>query len=124
MEDPQTVPSTPVPPPAVATSTGLADNVAGALAYITIIPAILFLILEPYNKRPFVKFHAFQCIGLAVCSLIFSAVMIIPILGWIAGVLGHITVLVFWVICIIKAYQGVKFKVPVVGNFVEDLAKQ
>ena len=124
MEDPQTVPSTAVPPPTVAASSGLADNVAGALAYITIIPAILFLILEPYNKRPFVKFHAFQCLGLALCSLIFSAVMIIPILGWIAGVLGHITVLVFWVICIIKAYQGVKFKVPVIGNFVDDLAKQ
>ena len=41
---------------------GLTDNVAGALAYLTIIPAILFLVLEPFNKRRFVRFHAFQSI--------------------------------------------------------------
>jgi hypothetical protein len=34
--------------PAV-TAPGLADNVAGMLAYVTIIPAIIFLVLEPYN---------------------------------------------------------------------------
>ena len=27
---------------------GLSDNAAGGLSYITIIPAIVFLILEPY----------------------------------------------------------------------------
>lgn len=122
MEDPQTVPSTPVPPPAVTVNSGLADNVAGALAYVTIFPAILFLILEPYSKRPFVKFHSLQCIGLALCSLIFSAIMIIPILGWIIGAVGHVTVVIFWIISIIKAYQGERYKVPIVGNFVENMA--
>lgn len=120
MEDPQGLSS--APPPAAAANAGLADNVAGALAYITIIPAILFLILEPYNRRPFVKFHSLQCIGLAICSIIFSAIFVIPILGWIVGAVGHLVVLVFWVISIIKAYQGVKYKVPVVGNFVESMA--
>ena len=40
---------TPVPPQAA--QTGLSDNTAGALAYITIIPAIIFLVMEPYNKN-------------------------------------------------------------------------
>jgi uncharacterized RDD family membrane protein YckC len=48
MEDPQAVPSAPT---AVAAADGLADNAAGALAYITVLPAILFLVLEQYNKR-------------------------------------------------------------------------
>jgi uncharacterized membrane protein len=120
MEDPQVASS--VPPPAV-TDSGLADNVAGALAYITIIPAILFLVLDQYNKRPFVRFHAFQCIGLAVVAFALSVIMIIPILGWIIGILGDLTLLVMWIMCIVKAYQGQRFKVPVIGNFVENMAK-
>ena len=120
MEDPQVVPS--VPPPAAAES-GLADNVAGALAYITFIPAILFLVLADYNKRPFVRFHAFQCLGLYVCAFACGIVMIIPILGWIVGFVGYITLLVCWIMAIVKAYGGQRWKVPIIGNFVENIAK-
>ena len=117
MEDPQTVPSTPAPPPpSVAAASGLADNVAGALAYITIIPAILFLVLPDYNKRSFVRFHAFQCICLAVCSF----VGIIPILGWIVD----FALFICWIIAIFKAYGGERWKVPVLGNFAEKFASQ
>src|SRR6202034_1698887 len=50
-------------PVAVATTgSGLADNVAGMLAYVTIIPAIIFLLVEPYNRNRFVRFHAWQCV--------------------------------------------------------------
>ena len=123
MEDPETVPSTPAPPPVVAAESGLSDNAAGALAYITIIPAILFLVLEPYNKRPFIRFHAFQCIGLAVCAFALSLIMIIPILGWIVGVLGDLALFVCWILCIIKASKGLRWKVPILGNYVENIAK-
>ncbi len=123
MEDPQTVPSASAPPPAVALDSGLSDNAAGALAYITIIPAILFLVLEPYNKRPFVRFHAFQCIGLALCAFACNLIMIIPILGWIAGLLGDLALFVCWIMCIVKASKGERWKVPLIGNYVENIAK-
>ena len=43
--------------------TGMEDNVAGALCYLVgFITGVLFLVLEPYSKRPFVRFHAFQSI--------------------------------------------------------------
>ncbi len=48
--------------PAQTTAGGLTDNVAGMLAYVTIIPAIIFLVTEPYNKSRFVRFHSFQSI--------------------------------------------------------------
>ena len=32
------------------------------LAYFTIIPAIIFLLIEPYNRNRFVRFHSFQCL--------------------------------------------------------------
>jgi len=120
MENPEVISSTP-PPPAAAG--GLADNVAGALAYVTIIPAILFLVLEPYNKRPFIRFHAFQCLGLAVIAFALHFLMIIPILGWIVALVGDLCLFIAWVLCIVKAYQGVKFKLPLLGDFVENLAK-
>src|SRR5580698_7529036 len=50
--------------PAAPAASGatMADNVAGMLAYITIIPAIIFLVMEPYNKSRFVRFHSFQSV--------------------------------------------------------------
>jgi uncharacterized membrane protein len=37
---------------------GLSDNAAAGIAYITLIPAILFLILEPFKRSAYVRFHA------------------------------------------------------------------
>jgi uncharacterized membrane protein len=123
MEDPQAVPSAPSP---VAAAGGLTDNVAGALAYVTVIPAIAFLIMDPYNKREFVRFNAFQCICLAVCWVVLMFICgIIPILGWfvLLPIVG-LTMLITIILCIVKAYSGVKFKVPVIGNFAEKFAQQ
>src|SRR5205085_9536160 len=54
------------PAPVASQGSGLSDTVASGLAYITIIPAILFLIIEPYNRNKTIKFHALQCLGLAL----------------------------------------------------------
>jgi len=111
-----------VPPPA-STGSGLADNVAGALAYVTIIPAIVFLVLEPYSKNPFIRFHAFQNIALCVCWIIASVIMIVPIIGWIIGALLFLVLFVAWVLCLVNAFQGKRFSLPILGPFVENLAK-
>jgi uncharacterized membrane protein len=105
------------PPPAQASGEGLSDNAAGALAYVTIIPAIIFLVMAPYNQKPFVKFHAFQCLGLAVTSFVLGFINIIPILGQIIFLIGLLALFVLWVLCILKASQGNAFKLPVIGNF-------
>lgn len=119
---------TPPPPPgypngyaqaqqAPTSSEGLSDTAAGALAYVTIIPAIIFLVMAPYNQKPFVKFHAFQCIGLAICWFCLGLVFIVPILGWIVGGLGFLCLLVCWILSIVKASQGSAFKLPVISEF-------
>jgi uncharacterized membrane protein len=106
-----------------ASASGLADNVAAALAYVTIIPAILFLVLEPYNRNPFIRFHSFQSLGLGVAWVVSSMLMIIPVLGWIVAPILMLVLFVAWVICIMKAYQGQMFKLPVIGNIVEGMAR-
>jgi uncharacterized membrane protein len=96
---------------------GLSDSAAGAIAYITIIPAILFLVMAPYNTKPFVKFHAFQCLGLAVTGFCLGVIGVIPFIGWIIFGLGWLCLFVCWILCLVKASQGSAFKLPLIGDF-------
>jgi uncharacterized membrane protein len=109
-------------PTSPAASSGLSDNAAGALAYVTIIPAIIFLVMEPYNRNPFIKFHAWQNIFLCVVVVVLGVIGIIPILGWIIFFVGWLAVFVFWIIAILQASKGVKYKIPVIGNIAEKQA--
>jgi uncharacterized membrane protein len=125
----------PAAPAATVTNTGgMADNVAGMLAYITIIPAIIFLVIEPYNKNRFVRFHSWQNIFLHIAALvcwialfIIAAVLaVIPILGHIVAFLLwmglSIGFLVVWIILLIKANGGQMYKLPVIGDLAEKQA--
>lgn len=110
---------------------GLTDNVAGALAYFTFIPAIVFLVLEPYNKNRFIRFHSFQCLfvsaALIAVSIGLGILSFIPFLGLITIPLHFLLGLaafVLWLILTLKAYQGQKFKLPVVGDMAEQQAGQ
>lgn len=107
------------PPPA---NDGLTDNVAGGLAYITVIPAIIFLLLAPYNRRGILRFHSFQCIFLFGAVIVSSLLHLIPFLGWILGTILYLVVIVFWIIACVQAFLGKKFVVPVVGPLAEQAA--
>ncbi len=102
---------------------GLSDTAAGTLAYVTIVPAIVFLIMAPYNTRPFVKFHAFQCLGLFAVGFCLGIVGVIPILGWIVWLLGSLTLLVVWILSLVKASQGRYLKLPVISQFAAEQAR-
>ena len=108
---------------------GLQDNMACALCYILgFITGIIFLVLEPYNRNPRIKFHAFQSIffNLAWVALmiflsiisafmsVFALIMVpIHLLIWLGGFLIYLYLM--W-----KAYQGEMVVLPVIGP----LAKQ
>jgi uncharacterized membrane protein len=109
----------PYPPQPVITPAdqGLSDTAAGALAYVTFIPAIIFLVLAPYNTRPFVRFHAFQSLGLAVAWMALGIIGMIPVLGWIVLLVGMLVLFVVWILCIVKASQGSYMKLPAISDF-------
>jgi uncharacterized membrane protein len=99
------------------------------LAYVTIVPAIVFLVLEPYNKSRFIRFHSFQCIFFTVAWIALwialNIIVHIPLLGWLTiliwpliGLAG----LVIWIVLLLKAYQGQMFKLPVIGDIAEKQA--
>jgi uncharacterized membrane protein len=102
------------------TSSGLDENVAGALAYaLGWISGLVFLLIEPANK--FVRFHALQSlIVFGSLSLLWFITLSIPFLGWfIALVIVPPVSLILWLFLMFKAYQGERFKVPFAGEIAQ-----
>ncbi len=126
-------PAAPVPPapPAYANSaapsTPMEENVAGMLAYFTIIPAIIFLLVEPYNRNRFVRFHSFQCLFTCAALIVLHILLsffgyFIPVLMFgVWGLLG-LAELALWILLVVKAYQHEMFKLPIVGDLAEKQA--
>jgi uncharacterized membrane protein len=129
----------PLPPPITSTSapaagsSGLSDNAAAAIAYITIIPSILFLVLDPYKRIPLVRFHSVQNLVLVVAwTIIWVAIAIIeivlhfiPLIGILFMLVNFFVFVVFfiaWLLALIKAAQGQFFKLPFIGDFAAKLA--
>lgn len=125
----------PPPPPAVplaaadpaVTAAPLAENIAGMLAYFTIIPAIVFLLVEPYNRNRFVRFHSFQCLftcgALIVIHIGLSIIAYaLPLLVLPIYMLLGLAELALWILLVIKAYQHEMFKLPIVGDMAEKQA--
>ncbi len=110
------------PPPPPGASAGLSPNAAAAIAYFTFIPAVLFLIIEPYNKIPLVRFHSFQSIGLTIVAFILHVairLVTLPFGYWMDAILQGLvsTVLFFvWLFVVLKASRGEWTKLPVIGD--------
>jgi len=108
--------------------TGLAPNIASLLCYICMpITSIIFLLIEKDNQN--VKFHAWQgtAFGVGYILVLIALEILAAILGAIASVLGIIVgffipiiglvAFIVWIVCLIKAYQGERWRIPVVGDF-------
>ena len=131
-------------PPAIAkSSTGLDENVAALLSYVfTWVSGLIFFVMEKESRL--VRFHAMQAILLgATVTVIFIALWIVSfilgiIVGQVSGLLGvlvsgitfllglvfFIAAVIGWILCLIKAYGGQYFKLPVLGNFAEKFSQK
>jgi uncharacterized membrane protein len=109
--------------------TGLTDDAASGLAYLTFVPAIIFLVVPPYNQSAKVRFHSWQSIFLAVAWfaiwIVLAFIGFIPFLNLIDVVLFPLIglgFLILWLIVMINAFNGKRFKVPVIGDLAEKQA--
>jgi uncharacterized membrane protein len=119
--------------PAVSSQSGLAENVAGLLCYV--LGWVTGLIFFLTDKRPFVRFHAAQSI------VVFGALMILRIIvgmmfvtsglagigtGFSLGIMlsGLLSIvgLVLWILLMVKAYQGERYRLPIAAEFADKLA--
>ncbi len=127
--------------PASVTSvqqSGLSQNTAALLSYVLgwLTGLIFFLV----DKRPYVRFHAAQSIitfaGLHILRVLLGMAFGV---GWWFGDFGHmghawlawpifsligIATFVLWIVLMVKAYQGQRFKLPLAGDLAESLAGQ
>lgn len=115
---------------------GLSENAAATLSYVLgWITGLVFLLID---QRPYVRFHAAQSLvtfgGLHAIRIILGMVFGFGLIsggmmGWtqfslglaMISLLGLLT-LVLWIVCMIKASQGERFKLPLAGDIAENLA--
>jgi uncharacterized membrane protein len=100
-------------------STGLEENVAGFFCYILgFVSGIVFLVVE--KESSFVKFHAKQStVTFLILLVIFLVFWWIPVIGFLL----LIAILVLWLFLMIKALQGERYLLPIVGQMVEEKTK-
>jgi uncharacterized membrane protein len=112
--------------------TGLTDEVAGGLAYFTFIPAIIFLVVAPYNQKASIRFHCWQSILLTAAAIVIDIALAI-VLGIIAFIIPWYLIgpiwwlirlawLIIWLLPVVNAFQGKRFKLPIIGDFAEKQA--
>lgn len=118
------------------TSTGLDPKLAGLLSYLFgWISGLIIFLIEKDDKT--VRFHALQSIFFNVALIIVGIAMSI-IIGIIAVIPGlnlaliaivpifyavfWIGTLVVWILLMVRAYQGEKWKLPVIGDIAEQNA--
>jgi len=114
---------------------GFSDETAGAIAYITFLPAVVFLFLPPYNASPFVRYHAWQSIFLSIvafiCDVILGTILAIVVphlpfslfglhLIWPVTDLGWLAI---WILCAVKAVNGERFQLPIIGGLADHMTK-
>lgn len=115
------------------TSTGLAPNVGGALAYLLgPVTGLAFLVLE--RESHFVRFHAAQSVATSALlialsfalSILASVLAFVPILGWIVALLVSVGVaflsFFLWLYLMWQAFQGRSWRAPVAGRLADRFA--
>jgi uncharacterized membrane protein len=116
---------TPSVPRQTGNSTGLEENVAGPLCYVLgWITGLIFFLLEKENN--FIRFHAMQSIvtfgTFTVLWVVLSVLMMIPFIGVVfslLNILSGILAFVLWIVLMVKAYQGERYRLPWIGDIAE-----
>ena len=98
------------------------DRALAALAYFTLIPAGVLLLLPAFRKHRFLRFHAWQSVliwavflVLTVFALFLSNVAAAMVF-LLFGILASLAMLFLWIVLSIKAWQGERFDLPWFGE--------
>jgi len=124
--------STPPPAAGAPAQSQMSENVAGFLCYI--LGWITGLIFYFIDKRPYVRFHAAQSIvlfgGLHIIYIVLGMFLGFSFFaggwtgfsfGWALYGLLDLAAFVLWILLMIKAYQGERFRVPIAADIAEKI---
>lgn len=97
---------------------GFDENQLGLLAYITPVPALALLIIEPYSRNSFVRFHSYQCLLLTLASFVLTPLTWTLSFVYFEGLLSnlmHLLIAAGWVWAAYMAWRGQRWHVPIIG---------
>jgi uncharacterized membrane protein len=97
-------------------TTGLDANLGAMLAYagFFLFSGLLFLAIE--KKDRFVRFHALQSVLVAITlAVLYAFLGVVPLLHLLTPVVWMGSV-VLWLLLMLKAYRGERYKLPLVGE--------
>ncbi len=110
------------------------ETIAGALAYFSFIPAIIFLLVEPYRSNHFVRFHSVQSLLFCLASVAIASLLrlLSLVISWIPRVgplflvliatVSGLAAFLVWIVLVVKALQGEMFQLPWIGALAEKRA--
>lgn len=97
-------------------------KVRAIVSHITIIGWVVAVATNS-PKDELASFYIRQVIGIYLLGFASSFVMIIPLLGWIIGMVGFIAAFVFWIISLIGSLGGEQKLIPLIGDKFQDWFK-
>ncbi|MBA3850219.1 MAG: hypothetical protein C0502_09540 [Opitutus sp.] len=108
-------------PPVAAPVAGTPeDKTVAILSYLTVIGFIVAIVLHGSKKTRLGSFHLRQSLGIYLTGVVAGAcnfaLVLIPILGWLAMLVIWLGLVVLWVMGLVGAAQGQARPVPVLGE--------
>jgi uncharacterized membrane protein len=103
------------------------DAALGAIAYLTLLPAIVLLLIPQTKRKKFLRFHAWQSIAFVIVSavigvlarLLFAGFGLFPfggyLLGWLLAGVVSLALFFTWVLLVLKAALGEEYELPWIG---------
>jgi uncharacterized membrane protein len=112
------------------------DALLGALAYFTVVPAIVVLLVPAIRRYRYVRFNSWQSVLFLATTIViggltrlaFAALSIFPFVGfllaWLLAGLVSLAFVFLWIAITIKAALGDAIALPVIGRWSERLAER
>jgi uncharacterized membrane protein len=120
--------------PASERAANARDALLGAVSYIALLPAVLFLALPSLKASRFVRFHSWQSVFFSISTVILAGLMrglfalfsVFPGVGFLFATLTvglvFLAVIFLWLVLVIKAVQGEGYELPWLGRIAAGLA--
>jgi uncharacterized membrane protein len=119
---------------ALPSARNLEERLLSAVAYVGVVPGMIFILVPAFRQKSFLRFHSWQSILFAASSvvlavalrLLFPVFSVVPfvgfLIGWLSIGIGFLAILTLWMVLLIQAARGSRFEVPLIGPLAARLA--